>query len=244
MADVVIAGAAGRMGSRLVSLLQDEKDMRLVAALEAPGHPSLLKDAGEVAGISRLGVPLTADPEGALGKDRILIEFSVPDASLAHLRLVARDGGRAVIGTTGFSAAQMAEVEGLATQAPILLSPNMSLAVNVAFHVLAEMARLLGEDYDVEITDTYHWAAQKEVKRYEWEAGDVIYIPPNTASQHFNADPERPVRLISAVNRIYKASGLNDLEQLEDAPEYRPGAKVTPEMVQDFLRGRIKAEAS
>jgi len=156
MADVVIAGAAGRMGSRLVSLLQDEKDMRLVAALEAPGHPSLLKDAGEVAGISRLGVPLTADPEGALGKDRILIEFSVPDASLAHLRLVARDGGRAVIGTTGFSAAQRAEVEGLATQAPILLSPNMSLAVNVAFHVLAEMARLLGEDYDVEITEVHH----------------------------------------------------------------------------------------
>jgi quercetin dioxygenase-like cupin family protein len=101
----------------------------------------------------------------------------------------------------------------------------------------------LHQDYDVEITDTYHWAAQKEVKRYEWEAGDVIYIPPNTASQHFNLDPERPVRLISAVNRIYKASGLNDLEQLEDAPEYRPGVKVTPEMVQDFLRGRIKAEA-
>jgi quercetin dioxygenase-like cupin family protein len=98
----------------------------------------------------------------------------------------------------------------------------------------------LHQDCDVEITDTYHWKPQDEVKRYEWEAGDVIYIPPNTASQHFNLDPERPVRLISAVNRIYKASGLNDLEQLEDAPEYRPGVKVTPEMVQDFLRGRIK----
>jgi len=98
----------------------------------------------------------------------------------------------------------------------------------------------LHQDYEVEITDTYHWTAQKEVKRYEWEAGDVIYIPPNTASQHFNLDAERPVRLISAVNRIYKASGLNDLEQLEDAPEYRPGVKVTPEMVQDFLRPRRK----
>ena len=98
-------------------------------------------------------------------------------------------------------------------------------------------------DYDVEITDTYHWTPQKEVKRYEWEAGDVIYVPPNTASQHFNADPERPVRLISAVNRIYKACGLNDLEQLEDAPEYRAGVKVTPELVEDFLRGRVKLEA-
>ena len=98
-------------------------------------------------------------------------------------------------------------------------------------------------DYDVEITDTYHWTPQKEVKRYEWEAGDVIYVPPNTASQHFNADPERPARLVSAVNRIYKACGLNDLEQLEDAPEYRPGVKVTPALVEDFLRGRVKIEA-
>ena len=97
-------------------------------------------------------------------------------------------------------------------------------------------------DYDVEITDTYHWTPQKEEKRYEWEAGDVIYIPPNTASQHFNADPDKPVRLISAINRIYKACGLNDLEQLEDAPEYRPGVKVTPELVEDFLKGRVKIE--
>ncbi len=97
-------------------------------------------------------------------------------------------------------------------------------------------------DYDVEITDTYHWSPQKDVKRFEWEAGDVIYIPPNTASQHFNADPERPVRLISAVNRIYKACGLNDLEQLEDAPEYRAGVKVTPQLVEDFLRGRVLIE--
>jgi gentisate 1,2-dioxygenase len=98
-------------------------------------------------------------------------------------------------------------------------------------------------DYDVEITDTYHWTPQQEVKRFEWEAGDVIYVPPNTASQHFNADPERPVRLISAVNRIYKACGLNDLEQLEDAPEYRAGVKVTPELVEEFLRGKVKLEA-
>src|SRR5438552_9504713 len=98
-------------------------------------------------------------------------------------------------------------------------------------------------DYDVEITDTYHWSPQDEVKRYEWEAGDVIYIPPNTASQHFNLDPERPVRLISAVNRIFKHAGLNDLEQLEDAPEYRPGVTVTPEMVEQFLTGKIKVEA-
>jgi quercetin dioxygenase-like cupin family protein len=99
----------------------------------------------------------------------------------------------------------------------------------------------LHQDCDVEITDTYHWRPQDEVKRYEWEAGDVIYIPPNTIQQHFNADAERPVRLISVVNRIYKACGLNDLEQLENAPEYLPNTVVTPELVEMFLKKKEKA---
>src|SRR5688572_28547496 len=70
----------------------------------------------------------------------------------------------------------------------------------------------LHQDCDVEITDTYHWKPQDEVKRYDWDAGDVIYIPPNTSHQHFNASAERPLRLISVINRIYKAYDLNDLE--------------------------------
>ena len=101
----------------------------------------------------------------------------------------------------------------------------------------------LHQDCDVEITDTYHWEPQAEVKRFEWESGDVIYIPPNTIQQHFNADPERPVRLISAINRIYRHCGLNDLEQIEDAPEYRPGVEVTPAMVEDFMRLKAKETA-
>ena len=98
----------------------------------------------------------------------------------------------------------------------------------------------LHQDCDVEITDTYHWKPQAEVKKYEWEAGDVIYIPPNTIHQHFNADPSRPVRLISAINRVYRKSGLNDLEQVEDAPEYDPKAVITPEFVARFIAGRTK----
>ena len=94
----------------------------------------------------------------------------------------------------------------------------------------------LHQDCDVEITDTYHWTAQEQVQRFEWEAGDVIYIPPNTIHQHFNADPARPVRLISAINRIYNQCGLNDLEQIEDAPEYRPDTLLTAERVREYLR--------
>lgn len=101
----------------------------------------------------------------------------------------------------------------------------------------------LHQDCDVEITDTYHWRAQAEVKRYDWEAGDVIYVPPNTIHQHFNASTDRPVRLVSAINRIYKACGLNDLEQLEDAPEYDPSVALTPQTVAKYLGAAHQAAA-
>ena len=94
----------------------------------------------------------------------------------------------------------------------------------------------LHQDCDVEITDTYHWKPQDEIKRYEWEAGDVIYIPPNTIHQHFNADPDRPVRLISSINRIFKYCGLNDLEQIENAPEFDPSVKLDGESILKYLR--------
>jgi gentisate 1,2-dioxygenase len=101
----------------------------------------------------------------------------------------------------------------------------------------------LHQDCDVEITDTYQWKPQAEVKRYEWEAGDVIYIPPCTIHQHFNSDPARPVRLISAINRTYKNSGLNDLEQIEDAPEYDPKVVLTAEVIQRYLSAKMKETA-
>jgi 4-hydroxy-tetrahydrodipicolinate reductase len=106
--------------------------------------------------VGQLGIPIGADVDAALGRDRILIEFSVPDASLAHVREVARHGGRAVIGTTGFTAAQREELARIATSIPLLVSPNMSVGVNVAFKVLADMARMLGDEYDVEIVETHH----------------------------------------------------------------------------------------
>lgn len=94
----------------------------------------------------------------------------------------------------------------------------------------------LHQDCDVEITDEYFWKPQDEIKRFDYEAGDVIYVPPNTIHQHFNADPDRPLRLISVINRIFKQCGLNDLEQIEDAPEYDPAITLTPDVVRDILR--------
>src|SRR3989454_6836099 len=151
-ADIVVAGAAGRMGNRIIACLADAADMRLVAALEAPGHAAIGRDAGELAGVGKAGVSVGADAVAEIIRERVLIEFSVPEASLAHLRLVAQAGARAVIGTTGFSATQRAAITQLAPRAAILLSPNMAAPTNVAFQLLATMAQALGDEYDLEVT--------------------------------------------------------------------------------------------
>jgi 4-hydroxy-tetrahydrodipicolinate reductase len=153
---VVAAGAAGRMGSRIVACVRDSGDLQLVAALEAPGHPALGRDAGEVAGVGTMGVPIAADAASALGRDRVLIEFSAPEPTLEHLRRAAEVGARAFIGTTGFTPVQRAEIGELARRTAIMLSPNMSVGVTLALQVLATMARALGDDYDVEVTEIHH----------------------------------------------------------------------------------------
>ena len=108
-------------------------------------------------------------------------------------------------------------------------------------YVLEGVGYDLHQDCDVEITDTYHWTPQEQVHRFDWQAGDVVYVPPNTIHQHFNADPARPARLISAVNRVYRYCGLDDLEQLEDAPEYDPSVVLDAETVRAYVADRAPA---
>jgi len=104
-----------------------------------------------------------------------------------------------------------------------------------ALYVLEGRGYDIHVDCDVEITDTYHWKPQDVERRFEWEAGDMIYVPPNTISQHFNSDPRYPVRLVSATNRIYKYCGLGELEQIENAPEYDPSVVLDDETVLRYL---------
>ncbi len=156
MVELVVAGAAGRMGGRLIALARDAGELRVAGAFERPGHPAIGKDAGEVAGAGHLGVPIAADPAPLLAAGRVLMEFTAPEPTLEHLRLAAARGARAVVGTTGLQPAQVEEVRRLAARVPVLLSPNMSVGVNLAFRVLALMAKALGDDYDVEITEIHH----------------------------------------------------------------------------------------
>lgn len=156
MIEVVVAGAAGRMGGRIVALVKEASDLRLAGALERSGHPALGRDAGELAGVGRADVPVSADPTQVLLRGRVLVEFTTPEATLEHLRVGARVRARAVVGTTGFSKAEHSEVVTLARELPIVLAPNMSVGVNLTLKILADLAVALGDDYDVEITEIHH----------------------------------------------------------------------------------------
>lgn len=159
MIRTVITGVAGRMGSTLVRMIRDAPDLALAGGLERKGSDAVGRDAGTVAGLSGpLGVPVGDDLAAALeaGGGELVIDFTGPEASLAHARTCAARGVPLVIGSTGFTAEGKAEVAALAARIPIVLAPNMSVGVNVVLEVAAELARALGESYDVEIVEAHH----------------------------------------------------------------------------------------
>lgn len=156
MVKVVVAGASGRMGGRLVSLIKESSDLQLVGAVERKGHTTIGADAGDVAGCGRIGVAVTDNLTALADRADVLIDFTAPDVSLAHMAVMAAYRKTMVIGTTGLSAKQLAELQKLAKQIPCVFSPNMSVGVNVILKVLAEMARTFGEDYDIEVTEAHH----------------------------------------------------------------------------------------
>ena len=154
--NIVVCGAAGRMGKLLVSLVQDHPETRLVGAVEAPRHPAIGKDAGEVASLGRIGVTVTDDYSAVAAPNNVTLDFTVAEAALEHLRTAVTRGAAIVIGTTGFSAEQRAEAEKIAPKTRALIAPNMSVGVNVLLKVVADVARILQDGFDPEIIEIHH----------------------------------------------------------------------------------------
>lgn len=153
---LVINGAAGRMGQRLLHLIGEDQDWTLGAALESANHPCLGQDAGELAGLGKLGVPLRADlpPEHRLD---VLIDFSMPQGTMTVLPLCVQHRIPLVVATTGHTAEQRSEIEAAAHQTALLMAPNMSLSVNVLFQLVRQAATLLKDKgFDVEIVERHH----------------------------------------------------------------------------------------
>jgi 4-hydroxy-tetrahydrodipicolinate reductase len=144
------------MGGRLVHLVKGSGDLDIAGGLERQGHPAIGRDLGEVVGLGTLGVPLVDDLKGLVSQIDLLFEFTIPAASLEHLRIMADHGKPMVLGTTGFSAVQLEEVRSLAQRLPLFMAPNMSLGVNVMYKLISDAARMLGAEFDVEIVEAHH----------------------------------------------------------------------------------------
>jgi len=153
---VVVTGAAGRMGRRLVAAVMEDPDTALAGATEAPGHPSLGMDAGELAGQGRAGVSLVQELPPLLERARVVIDFTSPQATEVHARECARAGTAIVIGTTGMSGDQLNTIKELSSAFPCVMAPNMSTGVNLMFHLVREAAAALGDGFDIEIVETHH----------------------------------------------------------------------------------------
>ena len=153
---IAIAGATGRMGKALIEACTHAKDVQLTAAFEYAGNPVLGNDAGELAGVGRLGVAVSADVDARSADFDVLIDFTRPEATLAHLALCRKAHKRLVIGTTGFSPEQREEIAAASRDIGIVFAPNMSVGVNLCFKLLELAARVLGDEVDVEIIEAHH----------------------------------------------------------------------------------------
>lgn len=151
---IAVAGACGQMGTRLVQIIADTKDLRLAAAVERPDHPDLGKDVGELAGKGKLGVPVTGAYEG--GADALLNFTTAHEGIVGIVNACAKSGTAVVMATTNLSKPQLAAIKRAAKRVPCLISPNMSVGVNLLFEVAAQVAKVLGDEYDIEIIETHH----------------------------------------------------------------------------------------
>jgi 4-hydroxy-tetrahydrodipicolinate reductase len=153
MTKIAITGAAGRMGRRIAAIAIEGEQLDVVSAMDIAGHADMGKDIGELAGVGAFGVLL--DTELADSPD-VVIDFSLPEGTMRWLPECREKGVAMVIGTTGLTESQRAEIADAATEIPIVHAANMSVGVNVLLKVLGEVAAALGPDYDIEVSETHH----------------------------------------------------------------------------------------
>ncbi len=156
MISVAITGAAGRMGRHLLDACQQSNEVRCTVAVEHPDHALIGADAGELAGVGRLNLPIAADLTPLIDRFDVLIDFTRPAATLTHLALCQAAGKALVIGTTGFSAEQKAAIAQAGESIPIVFAPNMSVGVNLCFKLLEMAAQVLTDQVDIEIIEAHH----------------------------------------------------------------------------------------
>lgn len=152
---IVIVGASGRMGRMLVRAVSDARGVTLAGATERSGSPFVGRDAGELAGVERLGVKIVDDIQACREAD-VIIDFTAPAATLAHAAFATEHGMGMVIGTTGFEPARLDELREILSRSPVVMAANYSVGVNLALSLIERAAEVLGDDYDAEIFEAHH----------------------------------------------------------------------------------------
>jgi 4-hydroxy-tetrahydrodipicolinate reductase len=155
---VAVCGVGGRMGSRILNAVRAEEDLIVTGATERPGTPQIGLDAGLLTGAGPLEVPISSSLEAALDRAPadVVIDFTSASASLHHAQVCAARKVGLVVGTTGFSGEQKAQLAGAAKEIPLLMAPNMSVGVNVLFQLVTECAAALGKQYECEVVELHH----------------------------------------------------------------------------------------
>ncbi len=156
MVKAIVAGAGGKMGGRIISLIFGTEGIEVSAAFERKGHPFVGKDLGECLGLGKTGITIADNMDAVLDKGDVVIDFTQFEASLEHLKAAAAKGKAIVIGSTGFTPEATEKARVLARDGRCVLAPNMSVGVNVMFKVLDYVAGILGNDFDVEIVEAHH----------------------------------------------------------------------------------------
>ena len=182
MINVVVTGAAGRMGMQIARLVRATDGMVIHGAVERPGVAQG-QDVGVLAGFGPIGVPVVDDLAKALPGADVVVDFTSHEASARHAEACAEQGVPIVIGSTGFSAEAKARVAAAAKRIPVVLSPNMSVGVNVLFELVRQAAHVLGEDYDVEIVELHH------KKKRDAPSGTAVRLG-EVASEALGRDPK------------------------------------------------------
>ena len=156
MQKIAVAGAAGRMGGRIIALSGEYEGIEIAGAFERAGHKDLGKDVGEIAGAGPLGVKLSEGVLSVIDAAELVIDFTAPEATIANMEEAAARGKAMVIGTTGIDKAGQEKIRSLSSKVPCVYAGNMSLGINLLMKIVGDIAGALGPDYDVEVIEAHH----------------------------------------------------------------------------------------
>lgn len=156
MIKTAIIGACGRMGQSISSVLANDENIEITGAGELKDHPLIGVSLGEVIGNKDVLVKITDNIAKACKDAEVIVDFTSPESTLNNIEYAGKNGKSIVIGTTGFNNTERKKLENLASEVPCVLSPNMSIGVNILFEISKKVASLVGDSYDIEIVEAHH----------------------------------------------------------------------------------------